>query len=142
MYGRISGLLYFTRHFLLFFLFFSFLFSFFSFFPFFPSRTILPHSLSLSFTLTLPCSLYLSLSTILSQIKTGFEPKSDFKEFSTSREGFKVRLLKEPLLNLCFFRILKLILVQNGFWWFSSKTRVEIGDLGFFGLVLGPRTRI
>lgn len=34
--------------------------------------------------------------------RTSFEPKSDFKEFSTSREGFKVRLLKEPLLNLCF----------------------------------------
>ena len=79
------------------FLFFSlFFFLFFSFLFFSPVRL----SLSLFLSLSLPHPL--SLSLIFVPNRTGFEPKSDFKEFSTSREGFKVRLLKEPLLNLCF----------------------------------------
>ena len=75
-----------------------FLFPFFSFFPFSTS----PCALSLSLPLFTPAHSH-SLSLLFCVTnQTDLEPRRVSKRFSTSREGFEVRSLKESLLNLKF----------------------------------------
>ena len=110
---------YFPFSFLFLFLFFSFSFSF-------PSRAL---------------SLSLSLTFFVSN-QDRIRTKSDFKEFSTSREGFKVRLLKEPLLDFKFFGFKTYFWFKTDFDDFQVKLEQKLEILGSLDLFqdLEPRS--
>ena len=122
----------------IFFYFFSFSFLFF-FFLFFLSFLSCPvHSLSL---LHSPAhSLSLSLFHFGPK-SNGFWAKEEFQSIFNVKRRIRGKITGRTSLESQVFEFQNLFWFKSDFWWFWVK-RVEIGDLGIFGLVLGPRTWI